>query len=316
MANTGTDIAVLVEGLSKDYPGRRAVDSLYFKVAKGTIHGFLGPNGAGKSTTLRMIAGLMVPTEGQVLINGVVQHPENIELKNQIGLLPENAPLYPEFSVKEYLKFVLKLHGKYQVNDLDRLIHDLQLSEVSHRLIGHLSRGYRQRVGLAQAMVYDPEIIIMDEPTTGLDPHAVIEWRELIKSLTPKKTIIFSSHVLSEVELLCDDITVIHHGKIRASGKLTDIQKRFNHGQKIKIELGIHKHLQESLKSLSFVSEITSFEYDHKKTKIELVLKGDHDMRPELISWLVSQTIPVYSVEKADYHLEEIFMKLTGESSL
>ena len=291
------------------------MDSLNFSVKRGTIHGFLGPNGAGKSTTLRMIAGLLSATEGKVLINGIEQLPEKNELKNKIGLLPEHAPLYPELSVKEYLSFVLKLHNKFKASELDRLIDELQLSEVSNRLIGHLSRGYRQRVGLAQAMIYDPEIIIMDEPTTGLDPHSVVEWREWIKKLAPKKTIIFSSHVLSEVELLCDDITVIHHGKIRATGKLSDIQKKFNHGQKVKIEIENQKHVQDSIKSLPFVSEIIQSHFDHKNIHLEVLLRGDNDMRPELISWLVSQKIGVYGVEKADYHLEEIFMKLTTEDA-
>lgn len=315
MANLEADKAIVIEGLTKDYPGRRAVDSLSFSVNKGTIHGFLGPNGAGKSTTLRMIAGLLSATEGKILINGIIQTPENNELKNKLGLLPEHAPLYPELSVKDYLSFVLRLHQNFKKTELDRLIHDLQLSEVSNRLIGHLSRGYRQRVGLAQAMIYDPEIIIMDEPTTGLDPHSVAQWREWIKQLTPQKTIIFSSHVLSEVEHLCDDITVINKGKMKGTGKLSDIQKKFNHGQKVKLEVGVQKHLQDDLLKQSFVEEITKHHFDHKKLSLELVLKGDEDMRPELVSWLVSQKVPVYSLELSEFDLEEIFMKLTeGES--
>lgn len=311
MANLVHDKAIVVDSLTKDFPGRRAVDSLSFSVNRGTIHGFLGPNGAGKSTTLRMIAGLLSATEGKILINGILQTPENKELKNKLGLLPEHAPLYPELSVKEYLSFVLKLHGQFKNNELDRLIEELQLADVSERLIGHLSRGYRQRVGLAQAMIYDPEIIIMDEPTTGLDPHSVIEWREWIKKLTPQKTIIFSSHILSEVEQLCDDITVIHHGKMKATGKLSDIQKQFNRGQKVNLEAGVHKHLHDDLLKQSFVEKISHQRFDHKKTFLELVLKGEEDMRPALIEWLVSQKIPVYSLELSEFDLEEIFMKLT-----
>ncbi len=311
MANNDSDKTIVVEGLTKDYPGRRAVDSLSFSVRRGTIHGFLGPNGAGKSTTLKMIAGLLSATDGKILINGMIQTPENNLLKNQIGLLPEHAPLYPELTVKEYLQFVLKIHQKFEKSEVDRLISELQLGEVSSRLIGHLSRGYRQRVGLAQAMIYDPEIIIMDEPTTGLDPHSVVEWRDWIKKLTPRKTIIFSSHVLSEVEHLCDDITVINQGQIKATGKLVDIQKKFNHGQKIKIEVGVKKHLESDLLKLPFTDSILNSHFDHKKMNLEMILKGDEDMRPALIAWLVSQKIDVYSVESADFDLEEIFMKLT-----
>lgn len=311
MANFDSETALVVENLTKDYPGRRAVDSLSFQVKRGTIHGFLGPNGAGKSTTMRMIAGLLTASSGKILINGVVQTPENNNLKNTIGLLPEHAPLYPEMSVRQYLEFVLKLHGKNQNRELDRLMNDLQLGEVSERLIGHLSRGYRQRVGLAQAMIYDPEIIIMDEPTTGLDPQSVAQWRDWIRKLTPAKTIIFSSHVLSEVEQLCDDITVIHQGKLKASGKLSDIQKMFQHGQKIKLEVGISHHLRDELLKQDFVESILHHRFDHKKLYLEMILKGDEDSRPGLISWLVSKNIAVYSLELCDFALEEIFLKLT-----
>ncbi len=316
MANLDNEKSIVVESLTKEYPGRKAVDSLSFEVKRGSIHGFLGPNGAGKSTTMRMIAGLLTASSGKVLINGELQTPENNKLKNTIGLLPEHAPLYPEMSVKDYLKFVLKLHNKFNPSELDRLLSDLQLGEVSDRLIGHLSRGYRQRVGLAQAMIYDPEIIIMDEPTTGLDPQSVAQWREWIKNLTPKKTIIFSSHVLSEVEQLCDDITVIHQGKLKASGALSEIQKMFHHGQKVKIEVAHAHHLEDELRKASFVKEVASVLHDHKKLMIELVLEGSEDMRPNLINWLVEKKVSVYSIELADFALEDIFLKLTQEGKL
>src|SRR5690606_27982054 len=208
------DKILVVDSVSKEYPGRVAVKNVSFSVKSGSIHGFLGPNGAGKSTTMRMIAGLLPVSSGRIELNG--RPIEEQEISKLIGMLPENPPLYLDMTVRDYIKYVARLHQQNDINSrVDKILSDLSLQEVSHRLIGNLSKGYKQRVGLAQALVYDAPFIILDEPTNGLDPQSVVELREFIKKLSLQKTILFSTHILSEVEQLCDEITIIHKGEVK-----------------------------------------------------------------------------------------------------
>ena len=214
------------------------MNDVSFEVGRGSIHGFLGPNGAGKSTTMRMIAGLLPATAGTITLFGETMTPDHRELKNRVGLLPESPPLYLDQTVEDYLTFVAKLHGVKTIKDsVTRVIDELSLGEVRSRLIGNLSKGFKQRVGLAQAIVYDAPFLILDEPTSGLDPQAVVELREFIRKLAQDKTILFSSHTLSEVEQICDHITIIHQGKIRATGDLHEIHRKFRQG--LVLRLGI-----------------------------------------------------------------------------
>lgn len=301
---------LVVEGLTREYPGRIAVDQVSFTVQKGSIHGFLGPNGAGKSTTMRMIAGLLPATAGKVTLFGEEMKPDNRVLKNRIGLLPENPPLYFDQTVEDYLSFVGKLHRVPKLKQVvDKVITDLSLGEVRKRLIGNLSKGFKQRVGLAQAIIYDAPFLILDEPTNGLDPQSVVELREFIKKLSIEKTILFSSHILSEVEQLCDHITIIHHGKVRASGDLKEIHRKFRQG--IVLRLGIA--LGEKLPDLSAFGK---YDIGNKITvgqeeQYHLSFEEDRDIRPELIKFLVSRNVNVHTLQVESPELEDIFLHMT-----
>lgn len=304
------DNILIVDGVTKEYPGRVAVDSVSFNVKQGSIHGFLGPNGAGKSTTMRMIAGLLPPTTGTITLFGEVVHAEKRNLKNQIGLLPENAPLYPDMTVEDYLRFVGKLHHLKEIPArLDRVITDLSLKDVRKRLIGNLSKGYKQRVGLAQAIFYDAPFLILDEPTNGLDPQSVVELREFIRSLAKEKTILFSSHILSEVEQICDHITIIHDGKIRASGNLAEIHRKFRQG--LVLRLGIAKG--EKLPDLSSFGKYDTGSVQHlaNEDQYHLSFESELDIRTELIKYLVSHGTKVQTVAVDSPELEDIFLHMT-----
>ncbi len=301
---------LVVDNVTKDYPGRTAVSQVSFQVERGSIHGFLGPNGAGKSTTMRMIAGLLPPTSGTISLFGEIILPEKLNLKNQIGLLPENAPLYLDMSVENYLTFVAKLHSvqdlKYQV---EKVMEELSLISVRKRLIGNLSKGFRQRVGLAQAIVYDAPFLILDEPTNGLDPQSVVELREFIKKLAKEKTILFSTHVLPEVEQLCDQITIIHQGKIRASGDIHDIHRKFRQGLVLKI--GISEH--ESLPDLSTLGRY-EIQHEHlvgSEKQFHLVFDDERDCRSEISKLLVSKGVSLLTMQIESPELEDIFLHMT-----
>ena len=209
-----------VSGLTKRYGKNTAVDHLSFRVKKGQIYGFLGPNGAGKTTTMNMLTGYLAPTEGQIRIDGHDISEEPVEARRRIGYLPEIPPLYLDMTPLEYLRFVAELKGvakEKRESEVERVMEKTQIQDMQERLIRHLSKGYRQRVGLAQALLGDPEVLILDEPMVGLDPKQIIEIRELIRSLGKKHTVILSSHILSEITSICDHVMIISHGKLAAS---------------------------------------------------------------------------------------------------
>lgn len=209
-----------VSGLTKRYGKNTAVDHLSFRVKKGQIYGFLGPNGAGKTTTMNMLTGYLAPTEGQIRIDGHDISEEPVEARRCIGYLPEIPPLYLDMTPLEYLRFTAELKGvakEKRESEVERVMEKTQIQDMQERLIRHLSKGYRQRVGLAQALLGDPEVLILDEPMVGLDPKQIIEIRELIRSLGKKHTVILSSHILSEITSICDHVMIISHGKLAAS---------------------------------------------------------------------------------------------------
>ncbi len=209
-----------VSGLTKRYGKNTAVDHLSFRVKKGQIYGFLGPNGAGKTTTMNMLTGYLAPTEGQIRIDGHDISEEPVEARRRIGYLPEIPPLYLDMTPLEYLRFAAELKGvakEKRESEVERVMEKTQIQDMQERLIRHLSKGYRQRVGLAQALLGDPEVLILDEPMVGLDPKQIIEIRELIRSLGKKHTVILSSHILSEITSICDHVMIISHGKLAAS---------------------------------------------------------------------------------------------------
>jgi ABC-2 type transport system ATP-binding protein len=304
------DKILIVDQVTKEYPGRTAVDQVSFQVEKGSIHGFLGPNGAGKSTTMKMIAGILPVSSGEIRLFGQKVDPTLFELKNQIGLLPENAPLYLDMKVEKYLQFVAKLHEVQDIKGkVDKVMEELHLTDVRGRLIGNLSKGYKQRVGLAQAIVYDAPFLILDEPTNGLDPQAVVELRDFIKKLAKEKTILFSSHVLSEVEQLCDHITIIHKGKIRASGNIQDIHRRFRQGLVVKLGLG----LGEMLPDLSTFGkyEITHHSSLASEELFMITFEAENDIRSALGRFVLDRGLKLMNLAVESPELEDIFLHMT-----
>jgi ABC-2 type transport system ATP-binding protein len=304
------DKILIVDRVTKEYPGRLAVNDVSFQVNKGSIHGFLGPNGAGKSTTMKMIAGILPPTSGEIKLFGHTVLTENTNLKNQLGLLPENAPLYEDMKVETYLQYVAKLHGVKKFKEqVDKVMEELSLTQVKGRLIGNLSKGFKQRVGLAQAIVYDAPFLILDEPTNGLDPQTVVELRDFIKKLSIDKTILFSSHVLSEVEQLCDDITIIHKGKIRASGNLQEIHRKFRQGLVIKLGIGLGQNLPE-------LTSFGKFEITHHSTlameeQFILNFESESDIRSELGKFVLDRGLKLMTLHVESPELEDIFLHMT-----
>jgi ABC-2 type transport system ATP-binding protein len=304
------DKILVVDKVTKEYPGRVAVSNVSFQVNKGSIHGFLGPNGAGKSTTMKMIAGLLPPSMGEIRLFDQKVNSQNVAIKNQLGLLPENAPLYTDMKVENYLQFVAKLHNVKNVNDqVDKVMEDLHLTDVRSRMIGNLSKGYRQRVGLAQAIVYDAPFLILDEPTNGLDPQTVVELRDFIKKLSSTKTILFSSHVLSEVEQLCDQITIIHKGKIRASGDLKEIHRKFRQGISIKLGVGLGEELPD-------LSEFGKYEIQHHSTltveeQYMLTFEAEKDIRSDLGKFILDRGLKLMTLTVESPELEDIFLHMT-----
>ena len=228
-------MSIVVENLTKKYGSQRAVDNISFEVKTGEVLGFLGPNGAGKTTTMKILTCFMAPNDGDAKINGLSIHEHQDEIKRNIGYLPESNPLYQDMPVLEYLEFVAELQGVPKEKIQERIAEMVILTGLNkekHKIISELSKGYRQRVGLAQAMIHDPDILILDEPTTGLDPNQIVEIRKLIKELGKEKTVILSTHILPEVEATCDRIIIINNGKIVADGT-SEVLRKQAQGQEV-----------------------------------------------------------------------------------
>lgn len=306
---------LVVDGITKEYPGRVAVSGVSFEVTQGSIHGFLGPNGAGKSTTMRMIAGLIPPTSGTMSLFGEILNPSNLnpsnlKWKNQIGLLPENPPLYLDMSVEKYLELIARFHKMDQIKErVDRVLTELSLKDVRKRIIGNLSKGYKQRVGLGQAIIYDAPFLILDEPTNGLDPQSVVELRDYIKKLAETKTILFSSHILPEVEQLCDQITIIHQGKVRASGDLQEIHRKFKQGLCVKVGLGVGEELPDLSKFGKF--EVTHHHTLSSEEQFTISFNEDKDFRSELGKYLITSGKTLMTLQNESPELEDIFLHMT-----
>ena len=252
---------ISVQNLTKKYGEQIAVDNISFKIDKGEIVGFIGPNGAGKSSTMKMMTAYMAPTEGSILINGEVIGKNSKKIKKQIGYLPENNPLYADMAIVDYLEFCAEIQGVKKTEVATRIrnmIHVCGLNPEKHKKINELSKGYRQRVGLAQAIIHDPGILILDEPTTGLDPNQIIEIRNLIKELGKEKTIILSSHILPEVEAICDRIIIINQGKIVADNTFEALNRESNQQEIliIQIEAKNYEGMQNEILNLSSVEQV------------------------------------------------------------
>lgn len=310
---------VEVKNLSKRYGNNLAVDNLSFTVNKGQIMGFLGPNGAGKSTTMNIITGYISATEGSVKINGVDIFDEPEEVKKMIGYLPEFPPLYPDMTVKEYLYFVADLK-KVEKKQRKQMIADImeatKITPMADRLIKHLSKGYKQRVGLAQAIMGYPELIILDEPTVGLDPKQIIEMRELIKELSKNHTVILSSHIMQEVSAVCDTIMIIDKGKLIISDKPENLSARLGATGGLRLSVkGDKKDIFAALKGVSRINRIVRHAYVNPGV-VELTVYCDEneDIREEVFYALVKANTPILEMQSLRMSLEDIFLKVTSSS--
>ncbi len=306
-----------VQNLVKKYGNHTAVKNISFKIDSGKIYGFLGPNGAGKSTTMNIITGCLAATDGKVIINGHDIYEDSKEAKKCIGYLPEIPPVYMDMTPLEYLTFVGKAKG-VKKSELDKQISDIMkktgITSVSDRLIKNLSKGYRQRVGLAQALVGDPEIIILDEPMVGLDPKQIIEIRELIKSLGKKHTIFLSSHILSEISAICDYVMIISDGKLVASDTPENLSSHLN-GNIFDISVkGSEKSIVSALKKLKGIKDISII--SNEFGILRLKISATDDIRSEIFFALCSIQAPIMALSTNTMSLEDIFLKVTEETDI
>ena len=311
-----------VKNLTKKYGGHVAVDHLSFCVERGQIYGFLGPNGAGKSTTMNMITGYLAPTEGTVTIDGKDIQKEPEAAKKKIGYLPEIPPLYMEMTVKEYLAFAAelkKLPGKERSAQIGAVMVKAGISDMSGRLIRNLSKGYRQRVGLAQTMLGNPDVIILDEPSVGLDPKQIIEIRDLIRELGKEHTIILSSHILSEVSAVCDHVMILSHGHLVASDSPEGLQKRMAGAEELLLTVkGTGESVRSALQTLETIDSIEEMECGEQGCVGVRVTagSGDLDIRESVFYALANAGLPIYEMSRAGKSLEDIFLELTGEETV
>ena len=311
-----------VKNLVKRYGNHAAVNDLSFTVETGKVVGFLGPNGAGKSTTMNMITGYIAPTEGEVLIDGIDIMDEPELAKKNIGYLPEIPPLYPDLKVREYLSFVAELK-KVSKKDRDIEVHKIMSKtktlDVSERLIKHLSKGYKQRVGLAGAMMGNPDILILDEPTVGLDPSQIIEMRELIRELSKNHTVLLSSHIMQEISAVCDEIIIINEGKMITKDTPENITKKMvdTNGVHVVVK-GDKTKLKEALRTISGIKNVS---YDNDKdteedtTGLTIYCAEDEDIRVALFYALAKAECPLIEMNKLDTSLEDAFLTLTRGGS-
>ena len=302
-----------VSGLTKYYGDFRAVEDLSFTVNRGEILGFLGPNGAGKTTTMRVLTGYMPPTRGSCRIGGLDIFDDAIPVKRKIGYLPENVPLYPELTVREYLLFVARIKGVPAPEipaGLDRIIHKCGLESVRDRLIRQLSKGFRQRVGLAQALVHDPEVIVLDEPTIGLDPAQIREVREMIKGLGRDHTIILSTHILPEVSQVCDRVLIINRGRIVAEDtpeRLTQAATGQIHAEGL--VAGSEDALQRCLQAEPLLAGATCQREEGDRWRLVMPLQ-DAEVRPRIARALVEAGLDLYEFSLHRATLEDVFLQL------
>ena len=305
---------IQVENLTKRFAGTTAINNLTFEVAKGEVVGFLGPNGAGKSTTMRILAGYLPASSGRASIAGFDVFEQSLEARQHLGYLPENTPLYTDMRVGEYLRYRAKLKGVPGSKLRERVGDVLELCSLRDRersLIGSLSKGYRQRVGLADALVHDPDLLILDEPTIGLDPNQIRQVRELIKNLASKRTVLISTHILSEVEIMCSRVIVIHRGEIKASDTAENLLSNHRAAGSMRIEAKVgNDSAAEALARLPGVKEV-SVENDGDYSAFTLRLDANADPAEEVMRLAVNRHWTVRELTRRRASLEDVFVELT-----
>ncbi len=303
-------MSIRIENISKIYGKQKALNKISFEIKKGEIMGFLGPNGAGKSTLMKIITNFIPQNEGSIFVNGLDIMENSLEVRKKIGYLPENNPLYLEMYVKEYLNFIA---GIYKIKNRNKkvsyIIEKTGLNLEKNKKIAYLSKGYKQRVGIAQVLIHDPEILILDEPTSGLDPNQIIEIRNLILEVSREKTILISTHIMQEVEALCNRVVIINKGNIIANDFVKKISSNiFNKTQNILVEFD-RKIDIEKLKNINGILKIEGI----KENKFLIISKNDIDIRPEIFNFCLDHNFKILSILKKEKNLEDIFHELTKD---
>jgi len=304
-----------VENLTKRYPGRTAVDGISFQIGRGEVVGFLGPNGAGKSTTLRILSSFLPATSGTARVAGFDVFREPDEVRRRIGYMPENNPLHLDMRVREYLKFRARLKGlgwRRSRERVDAVLQQCGLTDVSGRIIGQLSKGYRQRVGLADALVHEPDLIILDKPTIGLDPHQIRSVRALVKELGKRHTVVLSTHILNEVEMTCSRVLILHRGRILAADRTEDLGRRLSlDGQVIAEVEAPPAQLLEAFRDLPEVERVEVEPMDGDFQRLSLVPRNGADLRPLVSAEIREHGWPLRELTRSRHSLEDIFIHLT-----
>jgi len=308
-------MSIVVSNLTKKFGTQRAVDNISFEVKTGEILGFLGPNGAGKTTTMKILTCYTAPSDGNAKINDLSILESQDQIKRKIGYLPENNPLYYDMPVLDYLKFVADLQGVPKNNIQNRIaemVHVCGLNIEKHKKIGELSKGFRQRVGLAQAMIHDPEILILDEPTTGLDPNQIVEIRKLIKELGRQKTVILSTHILPEVEATCDRILIINKGKIVADGTSDMLRKRARGEEMIRVQIKDFENRDSVVTALKGLDTVAIVDFINESSDSFLITsKENHSSRKDVFNLCVQKKWVLTEMTPIETKLEDIFRELT-----
>jgi ABC-2 type transport system ATP-binding protein len=306
---------IQVSNLTKHYAGRTAVNDISFTVARGEIVGLLGPNGAGKSTTMRVLSGFMPASSGTVRVAGLDVFHDSDEVRRRIGYMPENNPLYPEMRVREYLKFRARIKGLGWKKSRERVatvMEQCSLTDVSRRIIGQLSKGYKQRVGLADALVHDPELIILDEPTIGLDPHQIRTVRALIKSLAGRHTVLISTHILPEVEMMCGRVLIMFGGRVLASDTPENLQKRMAGGSQVIAEIAAPEAaLRAAWEQMTGVEQFDINLAEGDYFRCSLTPQDGQDLRPMIFALAQANGWPLRELTRSRHSLEDIYVQVT-----
>ena len=301
-----------VSHVSRKFGSFRAVNDVSFSIPTGQIVGLLGPNGAGKTTTMRMITGFLAPSEGQIFIDGEDITKAPVESKKKIGYMPESAPLYGEMIVEDYLKYIAQMHGENPAEKVPALCKECGLKEVMSKNISELSRGNRQRVSLAHALMADPEILILDEPTSGLDPNQVEDVRAIIREIGKTRTVIISTHILSEVETLCSRAIIISGGKVVADSSIENLKNSIGSSTTVFVEFtGNAKTAESAAKAITGVSNVSSNKVENGHNEIVVSVNGEKEIRPALVKALVESGCDVYAMAMQSNSLEDVFHALT-----
>jgi len=304
---------IKVSGLTKDYGERRAISNLKFDAQQGEIVGFLGPNGAGKTTTMRILTGYMPPTDGEAIVAGYNVVEESLEVRKRVGYLPETVPLYTDMVVFDYLKFMGDLRRVPNIEDrVDEVLDMVGLSSRAQGYIGNLSKGMRQRVGLAQALLHRPEVLILDEPTIGLDPGQVVEVRKLIRDIGKDRTVLLSTHLLNEAQNICDRVLIINNGKIVAEDTTENLQARLIGAERVMVRVrGEADDLAKTVKLVKGVQGVVTKD----DGTVEFEFASGKDVRPEVAKQVIKSGYDLLELRPLGMSLEEIFLELTGSDS-